>query len=602
MARVGNATLVGAGSTWLLGSIAGVIYLVLRLGTDYVWNDPVGLIPNPALAPPPPSFFALLRAVAPSQNYRPLSEYISTWALIVTDRAGTGAWLAISAMVVGCVAAAMLAVAVRLLGARLWAFIATVLFICSSAFLTGSWVVIASMQPIVPLVMCLGVLFYLQQRERGGALRLLNIGGLALVMLLGPWYREFLGVISVLVVAEEARRWHRPTALLALGLFGFVHGLFPMLLPKLLLDPTIRVLPITSLGSVSSQLGLATHPFDLPNALGQVRLGMATDFLDLFPPSLVLIAFVAFAFKGLRSGGRDLVAVAGLLAVGIGITGMYLVHFLPVRSADLLIAAAFILFGWAFSPFLGLWMALTLLPFYKVFTEIVHLSYPMVPASIIVSAGLREAWRLVEPRRWLACLTAVVMIILILGQTLNVYGVWHVMQKSSEGMRQVAADLEHTIPRGAIVIGNVIHLANIDEYAHGWFVPYFSVRSGVDGPFADTAAAVAKLISDHPGSVYLFDASQPYIPNQYLYHSHPLVRTHAVNWIDMGTLRSTKVFYPFLDPLDALVPRQFVPFLGAPDLVQDFYRGRALDRTPFVREVFVEYHLYQVTGDAVRTW
>jgi hypothetical protein len=596
MVRPGGAKLAGPGTPWLLGSIAAAIYFVLRLGTDYVWNDPVGLIPNPALAPPPPSFFALLRAVAPSQHYRPLSDYIATWGLIVTDRAGTTAWLAISAIVVGSVAAAMLVVAARLLEARLWALVATVLFICSPAFLTGSWVVLAGMQPMVPLIMCLGVLFYLRQREQRGVRRLFDIGGLALVMLLGPWYREYLGVISVLVIAEEARRWHRPTAVMALGLFGFVHGLFRMLLPKLFLDATIPVLPITS------QLGAGTHPFERLDTLGQVQLGMATDFLVLFPPSLVLIAFAAFAFKGLRSGGRDFVAVLGLLAVAIAITGMSLTHFLPIASADLLIAAAFILFGWAFSPFLGLWIALTLLPFYKFFTEIVHLSYPMVPASIVVAAGLREAWSLVEARRWLAPLTAVLMTILVLGQTLNVYGVWHVMQKTSEGMREVAADLQHTVPRGAIVIGNVVHLANIDEYAHHWFAPYFSVRTGVDGPYADAPATVAKLISDHPGSVYLLDASQPYIPNQYLHHSHPLVRTHAVDWIDMGTLRSTTAFYPFVDPLDALVPRQFTPFVGAPDLVQDFYRGRALDGTPFMREVFVEYHLYRVTGEAVRTW
>ena len=71
---------------------------------------------------------------------------------------------------------------------------------------------------------------------------------------------------------------------------------------------------------------------------------------------------------------------------------------------------------------------------------------------------------------------------------------------------------------------------------------------------------------------------------------------------DLGVLHKTQAVYPFLDPLEALIPRNFVPSLGAPDLVQDFYRGGARSGTLFLREVYVQYHLYRVTGTVVRRW
>ena len=66
-----------------------------------------------------------------------------------------------------------------------------------------------------------------------------------------------------------------------------------------------------------------------------------------------------------------------------------------------------------------------------------------------------------------------------------------------------------------------------------------------------------------------------------------------MDWIDLGSLYTTRVVYPFIDPLHYLFPPVYVPYLGAPDLVNDFYHGRTLDRALFLREVYAEYHLYQ---------
>jgi hypothetical protein len=51
-----------------------------------------------------------------------------------------------------------------------------------------------------------------------------------------------------------------------------------------------------------------------------------------------------------------------------------------------------------------------------------------------------------------------------------------------------------------------------------------------------------------------------------------------------------------------LTSRSYIPFLGGGDLENDFYRGPAQDGTPFMREIYAEYHVYQVTGTEVAPW
>lgn len=625
---------------WLIGAVAGLIYFALRSTTDFIWNDSVGLyaLPGP---PHAASLVELLGSLSTlihllgtvsGGNYRPLAIYLAQTSTMFDFHI----WLAAIACIVGGSAAAMFALATRLLAGRLWALIATILFICSPAFLTGSWVVLAGQQPLVALIMCMGVLFYLRQMERHGWRRLLEIAGLAFTLLIGPWYREFLGVIAALIIAEELWVCRRPTWVMGLAALGFVHGLFPMLLPKLLINPAVPLIPITRLGDVGTQLGSAEPAAGglmahIGESIRQLRWGVSSFFVALFPPTLVVLAFFGFCFKsaqgalgailelgrgGFRNPGGPLWKLAGSRFVvgsfclgGVILVSSILIKrgHLPWHVVDAWIAAAFILYGWALSSLLGLWMAATLLPFYKVFTEIVHLAYPMVPGSIIVAAGLRECWRaarLLEGTsgKLLTRAFAGIVALLLVDQALNVYGVWYVVQQCNSGMQTVAAALKREIPRGSVVLSNVMHLYDIDRYAGHWVQAYFTMRGGVGGPFADTPDTVSQLLQAHPDSVYLLDADQPYEPGQYMYHSHPLVRAHAVDWIDLGSVHETKAFYPYVDPLDFFVRRPFVPFLGSPDLVQDFYHGRAMDRRPFLREVYVNYHLYRVVGTAVRSW
>jgi len=57
-----------------------------------------------------------------------------------------------------------------------------------------------------------------------------------------------------------------------------------------------------------------------------------------------------------------------------------------------------------------------------------------------------------------------------------------------------------------------------------------------------------------------------------------------------------------MDPLRAFTPRSDILFLGGGDLENDFYHGPAQDGTPFMRELYAEYYVYQVTGTEVAPW
>jgi hypothetical protein len=100
--------------------------------------------------------------------------------------------------------------------------------------------------------------------------------------------------------------------------------------------------------------------------------------------------------------------------------------------------------------------------------------------------------------------------------------------------------------------------------------------------------------------VYFLNVAYNYTPDKVDYHSHRFVRDRSVDTERIGHIHTTRSLYPFLDPLKAWVSRSYVPFLGSPDLENDFYRGPAQDERKFFREVYAEYHVHKVVGKLVR--
>src|SRR5262249_47239171 len=70
-------------------------------------------------------------------------------------------------------------------------------------------------------------------------------------------------------------------------------------------------------------------------------------------------------------------------------------------------------------------------------------------------------------------------------------------------------------------------------------------------------------------------------------------------WRDRGEIHFTHVRYAFTDPLRYLIPRAYQPFLGAPDLENDFARKRSVDH-PFRHEIYAIYRVYEVTSSHLK--
>ena len=626
---------------WLLFTVVTLVYFALRATTDIVWNDTVvlamlrydglGLDPHWRLD----SVLSTFGLDSPDQPYRPLADLLIKvcFRLFGLGPLDIRIWIAVFAAVIGGTGVAVYSVAARLLKSETWALVATLLFLCGPGFLTAAWVVLAGIQALVPLGFCLGLLLYWRATETQGRWRALNLFGLGAIFLLGPWYREFFGILPLLVIFEEVRRRRRPTAITALAALGFLHAIFPTALAKLLLLPELPLLPTFEMGLLAGQLGQPGSFGALARILEQLQGFSRADlvslqFLVLFPPSLVGLAylgFVARAVAGLPSvlaTRRDADSRRGRLSAIAKTTPATLALFvlLPAIAATWALtstlgdrwtvevwgALGLVLFGASVDALLGVWLFLTLVPFFKIFTEIVHLAYATVPASIILAAGVRHAWQaLADGRsrmlRAARGALAILIALLVSDQALNLYGVWHVMRSVTDGMKGVAATLEARIPRGSVIVSNVLHAFDIRLFAENWFDARFTTVAGISPRWiTDRPEQLAALLALHPGQVYFLDVSQPYLPSYEAYFGHKFLRLRTVDVEDMGSLHVTAAVYPLLDPLQNIVPRPLVPFLGPPDLINDFYRGPSLSGQPFVREVFAEYRLYKVTSTTVR--
>jgi hypothetical protein len=254
------------------------------------------------------------------------------------------------------------------------------------------------------------------------------------------------------------------------------------------------------------------------------------------------------------------------------------------------------------TPFLGVWFLALFLPMLRVFTEHIHFLYALVPASITLAAATESLWRWSADRPGalsrLRHAVAAVAVLVAADQALTLYGTWRTMHATYDGIDAVASRLRPLLRRDDILVSNVIHGEEIwyhagYSYRNCWTIPW-----GIPDPRRALTAprAFRALLTDpHRSDVYLLSVDFEYLPEK-LPHRNAYVHAFEIEKEDLGVVHRTSVCYPFLDPLRHLIPRAYVPFLGAPDLVNDFYCGRARDGRRFTYEVGADYHLYRVTG------
>lgn len=575
-------------------------------------------------------------------GYRPLDAVQSSLSISISGSGGPSVvQLLLGGVVYGALACCMFLLARRFTKYPATALLAVVLLFGAPPLVTPSWLVVASNQATVPLLISSALLLYWQivESPRGRWLKLLALG---VVLLIGPWFREFCGISCLLIGFLELRRALRPiplgidrrstspqplspggrgpgegarkdevllrSILMAMAGLFFLHAVFPTALIKWLFFPDLPLLSVTQMGS----LGHASK-------FHGIHWEMAWMFLPLLPPLLVLLA----TCNGMRLAGRQV--IAGLprrwadwnksiwqyleyFACGVGpcvwlgIATLYFAKGSEDRlgyTLCLYVAAV----GMQVDVFLVIWFLLSFVPLMRVVQETVHFLYVLVPTSIIMACMMESLWQWVAswPGRLRVARYALALAlgVIVADQMLVIYGTRRVMQGQTAAIRAVAVELHERTARGSVVLNNVIHGVEIKWVAGDHYRNLWSMPGGVNRPecVVDEPYKFERLVAaESPRSrVYLLDCDFPRLPWKTA-DRHPFVHRCAVEKRSLGKLGVCSATYPFADPLRHFISPQNVPFLGPPDLVNDFYRGRALDGSWFRNEVYAEYHLYEVTG------
>ncbi|MHB1423415.1 MAG: hypothetical protein ACYC3I_09530 [Gemmataceae bacterium] len=607
-----------------LGTMVG--FAAYRKSSFAVWNDSASIFHPLSSSESVPNWDELkdrfcrapLSALGPclkdcflspeSGGYRPLS---TLWIYLASMFFHTTSYLPLPLLLIvgfwlGALVVSLFHVARRFVRYDLTALGVVLLVLGSPPLVASSWVCVAGVQILVPLLFCLSLLCYWNLVE--GSHRLWNALAMLLLLLLGPWVREFFGLNALLLVILELRRTRRPTWIMGAASLGFLHALFPTALIHWLFLPQLPLLPVYKLGTLSGTLGN-----------GGIRWGAGWHFLPLFPPSLWVCAALEVLVR-LRGGcasadkqrndwfGRVETAVRTLaIPVWLLIVLALLAqepYYRGYLGAALSMGVAVL--GMRRDLGLGVWFVLMYAPILRVFTEHVHFLYAIPPGAIILAESMESLWRRLSAWPTLARLRyalAILLVVIGIDQTLNIYGAYRVNRAAYGGIDVVADWFLRHVPEGSAVVTNALHGEEIKWHSGNHIEIYWTIAAGVCDPrrAVDKPSRLEEILTQraqHP--VYFLDVDFDYPQNKGAYHRHKYVHEAEIDSKDLGVVYFSHVRYPFTDPLRYLIPRMYQPFLGAPDLENDFARKCSVDHL-FHNEIYAIYHVYEVTGDRLST-
>ncbi len=605
---------------WLLALFltTAVGFATYRHSAFAVWNDSPCVFHPPDADEPNPHWAAAHDLSQPSAlsdlwtggggafqsvqggGYRPLSEL---WTFVAAyffydPRCLPYPLLLVVGALHGALAVSLFAVARRFVRRDLTALGVVLLVLASPPLVASSWVCVAGVQVLVPLLFCISLLCYWNVVEN----RFRIPFGIVLVLLLflGPWVREFFGLNALLLILLEWRRVRRPTWLMGVAALGFLHALFPTALVHWLCLPGLPLQPVYRLGTLAGALGK-----------DEIRWEAAWHFLPLLPPLLWVCGgaeAVARFFDRSQASLNQKDTWSDRIERGIQRAALpcWLVLLFVVVVAPQLrgytgvaLCLGLAALGLRRDLFLGCWFLLTFVPILRVFTEHVHFLYAMPPAALILAQAAESLWLRLEGRPGLVRVRyALAGVLAVVGtdQALNVYGSYCVNHAAYEGIDTTADWFRGHVPEGSVVVSNVIHGEEIKWRSGNHVRNYWTIGAGINDPrraVEQPAELEALLARAGPHPVYFLDVDFDNPPCKAQYHRHKYVHQLDIARHDLGIVHMTAARYLFVDPLRYLVPREFQPFLGAPDLVNDFGRRLSPGR-PFVQEVVAQYHVYEV--------
>jgi len=562
-------------------------------------------------------------------GYRPISGILMSLSILEIDSMYPN-WghLIFVGCLVGGLAVAFKSVASRFIKSKLIVYVCLILFMFSSPVAQSNWILYSGIPVLIPFFTCIGLMVYFeiceQPKERGSKLWLL-----ALIVIFGTWYREFMIALPLLILGMEIIRARRITKVALLAGVLILFCLFPTFVPYLIFKISAFIsgygLDDIEKGALRNGLLLPLKPiFQLGNVDHQlsgaltIRGEVSRHLLSMPSPSLLIMAFSGFVslalmktyrqintgklnFEGVTSASASVIGLVSLAGIASSSAGAFWPYHLGIL--------AFILIAWTIDSRLAIWTVVFLAPFYLVYTERVHLAYVMMPVVIVVAALLERCWIAQQFGATLRVLqrfvASIAMIIGVLDASANPIAVQNVMSRISDGIEIVGQEFtEVPLDRPVAIIGNALHVDELRLYLDGGYQILWTVGAGHDRPWdtIETPEQLSRFLKAKlpMGDVYFLDIRQDYLPGKKYYHQHRFVAGCSVRTDDVGLLHVTRVEYFMPDPLRWFGSREFFAFLGPPDLVNDFYYGPS--SRPFYGKVEAEYHLYKVTSEEVESW
>lgn len=565
----------------LLFVIVAAGFLAWRWPGELVWDDTPVVCANRYSGATPqyrfedPQFFRTVWEDAFGavhiDGYRPLSWAMRRFgaACLEHDNRAAKGFLLLNSLLAGALAVSFYRLARRFTQTTAGALLALFLLLASTPLLTGFLVLFAGMQALVPLLMCSALNCYYAALETKRPAARLTL--LALILFIGPWYREFVGLTSLLILLLEARRIRCRSWISLLAALGFLQALFPTAILHALCFPDLPVQPVYRLGVLADQVAVKLKPQTgsiawLQSLLGSLKWRIVLDLLSILPPTFFLLAAFAWLWTAVR---KRMPALA-----------------------------------WRDVGVLGFFFLLTFLPFLKVFKEQVHLTYCLVPAAILLAASVESLWAGGLPQNKAGRIAlASALLVPLADHALNPIVVRAATRHCRGAMLNVAEFCNGQMPPGSILFCNAHHAYDLQLLCEGRFTCYDTAMTGGNpSRLIDRPQLLEELLKDAGDTeLYCLDVRLPDKKQQLgSDRAHWIVKQQAVDLQSFGEIQRVSYRYPVLDPFKMLLPMRNTSWPCSPDLEFDYYRGRAIQGPRWLREVAVNYYFYKITGRQVR--
>jgi len=595
----------------------------------------LGLLFAPNIRPwkPLPDALALLRSIVidgranftlgTPTRYAPLAVSYATFMIMYLqggpDRFGFA--VAQMAALFGCMCLAVYLFSRTLLGGAGPALLATVLCVTSLSVITSSMMTFSLPYLFVTISVCFALYGYLRFRDTGRArwLFLLIFFGI-----IGPWTREFAGIIPYVVIACELMdfRGRRSSLTLAVSVLLALHGLYPSLLPWLLGWNKGQVYSLLAMGkgqSLVSQNPNWHQPgfvfVHIPPVLWLIVVAGVCGAVARWsqPPSGVQLPFWQRVLLIATPKSPRLQRIAKTLAL-IGFVGLAcafvwsffvvnakLEHFCYLKQGVWLFAfmAAFALFSLRHHVLPPILFLAFLVGYLRWNVAEVHLSFLMPALAVMIVAWMREtllALRGLAAGRLRTAALAAFWTFAVVGvgdQLLNVPVSATVQRRLIECNKQMGEWLRENTQKHAVVVANFFYYADLFYYSGFHFAPYESVENNPFGPsrVVHTDAqmeALLKVCADGR-ELYIIEAEHPFFEWQAGYHSNKWVKNPPGDMKRVAGF-SLKAPYLYADPLKHFVPRFWMTFPGYMDWFTDYWWDK---RGVFHREAWSDYSIYR---------